>query len=186
MPGRTPQEAVQNYIDPLKRAVGCLDGYSQIFVADRVGKVGSQGAWMLNGPEGMELKGFGTLFAEQRFELVETDPERFDISVGRFRISTRMYNYKLVREAEGIEIRWHWHPVGNSHEFRPHIHPSFNLKAHMPSPRYSLEEIVESCISLGARPSCEDWQSRLLETDGIHKLYRTWSNDPTEQQPHRV
>lgn len=129
----------------------------------------------------MDLKGFGRLHAQQRFQLVYTDPKRFDISVGKLRVSTREYAYRIVHR-EGWEMRWHWHPEGSSAEHRPHIHPSVNIKAHLPTPRYTLEEVVESCISLGARPSREDWQAQLAETGGIHKLYRTWSNDPSERE----
>lgn len=180
MPGRTAQEAVQNYIEPLRRALGCLDGYAQIRVSSRVDRVGDVGAWILNGPDGMELKNFGVLHAQQSFELVEADPEKFDTSIGKLRVSTRMYIYRVVHRE--WELRWHWHPEGNSPEHRPHIHPSMDLKAHLPTPRFSLEEVVEACISLGARPAREDWSARLAETDGIHKLYRTWSNDPSEQR----
>ena len=46
----------------------------------------------------------------------------------------------------------------------------------------ALEDIVEGCIELGALPSCPDWKERLLETGGVHKLYRTWVDDPDEQR----
>ncbi|MDV2477835.1 hypothetical protein F8M49_25000 [Rhodococcus zopfii] len=130
----------------------------------------------------MALRGFGTFWAQQRFELVHTSDAHYAETNERFRVSTREYLYKVVLD-KGPEIRWHWHPQGNSPERRPHIHPSFNLKAHMPSGREALEDVIESCIELGATPSCQDYRVRLAETGGIHKLYRSWSDDPSEYKP---
>ncbi len=178
MPGRTPKEAVDAYIEPLRTAASCLKGFGKIMLAKPVKNVGDQSTWMLCGEDGMELPKFGSLYATQAFELVETDPQRFDISKGRFRVSTRMYLYKV--RTPSYEVRWHWHPGGNSHEQRPHVHPSFNLEAHLPTARCVFEEIIEGCIRLGAEPACGDWEEKLLETGGIHKLYRTWVNHPAE------
>jgi hypothetical protein len=63
MPGRTPAEAIRNYIDPLQRAVSCLEGVAKILLTQRVHRIGDIGAWILNGPDGMPLRGFGTLYA---------------------------------------------------------------------------------------------------------------------------
>ncbi|KHJ73397.1 hypothetical protein QR64_07270 [Rhodococcus sp. Chr-9] len=126
----------------------------------------------------MTLRGFGRFWASQRYELVETSDEHFDVTGERYRVSTREYLYKVVLDA-GHEIRWHWHPKGNSPERRPHIHPSFDLAAHIPSGRAVLEEVIEGCIEMGATPACDDYKDRLLATGGIHKLYRTWADNPT-------
>jgi hypothetical protein len=182
MPGRTPAEAVSNYIDPLQVAVSCLDGVAKILLTERVHRVGDSGAWILNGPDGMPLRGFGTFYAQQRFELVETSEEHREYEPReKFRVTTREYIYR-VELRTGQEIRWHWHPEGSSPHRRPHVHPSFNLRAHLPGPRIALEDVIEGCIELGARPACDDWKQRLAETGGVHKLYRTWINDPEERR----
>jgi hypothetical protein len=139
------------------------------------------GAWILNGPDGMPLRNFGVLFAQQRFELVHTSEDHFQYSNERFRVTTHEYIYRLELRT-GEQIRWHWHPRGNSPERRPHIHPSFNLKAHLPGPRIALEDVIEGCIELGAPASCSDWKDRLAETGGVHKLYRSWVDDPEEMR----
>lgn len=140
MPGRTPAEAVRAYTDPLQSAVSCLAGVAKIAMSKRVRAIGDQGAWILNSAAGMRLDGFGTFFAQQRFELVPTTEDVHpDYRQLPYRVSTRDYNYRLKLDDGGHEIRWHWHPVGHSDEPRPHIHPSFNLKAHIPGPRYALE-----------------------------------------------
>lgn len=178
MPGRTPAEAVKNYVGPLQKAVSCLEGVAKILLTQRVQRVGDHGAWILNGPDGMSLRGFGTFYAQQRFELVETSEEHREYAPAeRYRVTTREYIYRVELDT-GQQIRWHWHPEGRSSERRPHVHPSFNLKAHLPGPRIALEDVIEGCIELGALPACDDWKQRLAETGGVHKLYRTWINEP--------
>jgi hypothetical protein len=182
MPGRTPADAVRAYTGPLQCAVSCLAGVAKIVMSQQVRVLGGQGAWILNSPKGMRLEGFGTLFAQQLFELVPTTEDVHpDYRQLRYRVSTRDYNYRLKLDQGGHEIRWHWHPVGHSHERRPHMHPSFNLKAHIPGPRYALEDVVEACIALGAKYACDDWRERLAETGGRHKAHRTWTTDPDER-----
>jgi hypothetical protein len=162
--------------------VSCLAGVAKIAMSESVHAVGDEGAWILNGPTGMWLEGFGTLFALQRFELVRTTKDIHpDYGRLRYRVSTRYYNYRVKLSDGGHEIRWHWHPVGHSDERRPHIHPSFNLSAHIPGPRYTLEEVIEACIELGAKPACNDWHERLTATGERHKKHRTWTSDPGER-----
>jgi hypothetical protein len=130
----------------------------------------------------MRLEGFGTLFAQQRFELVRTTKDVHpDYRRLRYRVSTRYYNYRVKLDNGDHEILWHWHPIGNSDERRPHIHPPFDLKAHMPGPRYALEDVIESCIELGAKHGCDDWRKRLAVTGGRHKKHQTWTNAPGER-----
>jgi hypothetical protein len=182
MPGRRPADAIRAYIDPLQSAVSCLSGVAKIVMSERVRVIGDQGAWILNSPAGMPLDGFGTLFAQQRFELVPTTADVHpDYERLPYRVSTREYIYRVVMDC-GHEMRWHWHPMGNSHESRPHIHPSFNLKAHIPGPRYTLEEVIEACIELGAKRACDDWRERLADTGERHKKHRTWTSDPDERE----
>lgn len=186
MPGRTIPEAVRNYLEPLQRSVSCLAGVGKIVTSSRVVKVGDFGTWILNGPEGMQLPNFGTLHAQQRYEVVETDPEhRLANSGENFRVSTREYLYKVQIAAGDHTMMWHWHPVGNSPERRPHIHPSFNQKAHMPSGRMAIEDVIEGCIALGAKESRDDWQKVLMESGGLHKLHRTWVDEPGDLQRNR-
>lgn len=181
MPGRTVAEALRNYIDPIQRAISCFQGHGKVLVSSRVHNYGDHGAWTLNSPDqGMVLPHFGKFYAQQRFELVATtEKDCPDPSREPYRVSTREYIYRLVMDT-GTVVSWHWHPVGRSadNEKRPHMHPSFNPKAHMPGPRIAIEDVIEGCIEIGAPTSCGDWKERLLESGTTHKLYRTWVDDP--------
>ena len=183
MPGRTAPDAVRAYTAPLQAAVSCLQGVGKIVLSKRVHTYGDQGAWILNGEGGMRLEGCGTLFAIQRFELVPTTADVHpDYEQMPYRVSTREYAYRIRLEPEGQEMRWHWHPVGHSPERRPHIHPPFNLKAHIPGPRYAFEDVIEGCIALGAARGRDDWQETLRASAALHKKHQTWTNDPAERQ----
>lgn len=181
MPGRKPADAVRAYIEPIQQAFSCLQGVAKVNHANRVRNVGDIGAWILNA-DGMTLPGFGHLQAQQKYELVHTSEAHFADTGERYRVSTRGYLYEVRREVDDTQIAWHWHPDGTSSVVRPHIHPSFDRKIHLVGPRAVIEDIIENCIAMGAEPACDDWATKLAETGGVHKLYRSWSSSPDE--PH--
>jgi hypothetical protein len=75
-----------------------------------------------------------------------------------------------------------WHPLARNREV------SFPLprwgssgirgegyleRAHIPSPRESLEEYVRLMImDLGIPPACDDWQDRLTRTEAVFREHR--------------
>ena len=182
MPGRNPQEAVQNLIAPLARAVGVLDGWADLHLSRRGGyHLGQELTWILNEGAGLSLANVGTFFAEMGFQIVESDPKKHE---GRYRVTTLRYRYRL-ESLSGVD-RWraHWHPDGNSRVKVPHIHLPPDLKLHFEVPRISFEQTLQWCIQLGAPLSCSETEAErvLAETHGVHVLYRTWVNNPSERQ----
>lgn len=178
MPGRNPHEAVRNFIDPLSRAIGVLDGYAVLYLSKRGGyHQGEELAWVLNEGEGMELPGVGMYFAEMGFKVVPADPAKHE---GKFRVTTLRYRYKL-RDPNGEDLwRVHWHPDGTSSYKDPHIHIRPQLKVHLPTPRITFEQTIQWCIGLGAPLSCSAQEARdkLAESEFAHTLYRSWSTKP--------
>lgn len=172
MPGRTPTAALEAYYKPLRDALACLPGAANISCPQRITKIGDEGVWILNAPVGMIL-GAGIVFAaRQRFALVEAK----DKSAGKFRITTKMYSYKLTIYGED-QWRMHWHPKvpeGSDRESRPHIHLPHNFKAHLPTPRMTLEKAIEWCFGYGVSPNCKDWTDRLTRAESPHLEHRTW------------
>ena len=49
---------------------------------------------------------------------------------------------------------------------------------HFVTPRQTLESAVQWCIEMGAEPQNSQWRTVLAESEGIHQLYRSWSEDP--------
>ena len=175
MPGRTPAAALDAYIGPLQRAVSCL-GHAKITVTNpRPGQVGDEAMWFINGGHGIETA-VGLFEGSQRFRLIEIPEGDYRRQAGRFRMKTLMYAYNLHRD-DGT-LSWHWHPQGNSDEQRPHMHLPIGPRGHYPTPRFSIEETVEWTIAQGAEPACEDWRDRLAISDALHKLHRSWADDP--------
>jgi hypothetical protein len=48
-------------------------------------------------------------------------------------------------------------------------------RAHIPSPRVSIEEFIRLMIEdLGVQPRADDWDSRLRKTHNAFAKYKTW------------
>lgn len=176
MPGRTPAAALDAYYKPLRDALSCLPGAANISCSDRITRLGDEGVWILNAPGGMIL-GSGVVFAaRQAFALVEAA----DQSAGKFRVTTKMYSYKLTIFGED-QWRMHWHPQaqgGTDREQRPHLHLPPDFKAHLPTPRMTLEKAIEWCFGYGVKPNCPDWTDRLTAAETPHIDHRSWFDNP--------
>lgn len=183
MPGRNGYSAVQNYLDPIRNAMGILAvGPTIILGRKQEYDLGSEGYWRLGAEDGLQLKtanGTTAYFqAEQAFKIVDVDPATQSTSLGKFRVTTLMYAYEL--RVDGIvEWQMHWHPQGKSPETRPHYHFARRPGAHLPCARHTIEDAVEWCIEGGAVPTREDWAPRLLKTKEKHEEHRTWTDSPT-------
>lgn len=177
MPGDSPQQAVDAFLEPIQRAVACL-GPGKIVVSPGGRHAPNViHAWTLCPTEGMPLRGLGTLTATMNYEIVAVDPARHE--GGRWRVSTRSYAYTLTL-ADGTED-WamHWHPVGYSPVTTPHFHfRQRRPRGHFASERHTFEMAVRWCIELGATPARPDWDVVLAETEAIHRLWRTWIDRP--------
>ncbi|WKG03071.1 hypothetical protein [Mycolicibacterium sp. HK-90] len=193
MPGHSPYEAVENYRAPLIAAVKTLNP-AAFLVPGRNShnyQLGAEGYWRLGDEYGLRLSPKDPecrsmrFIAEQRYRIVECDPEKHEPELGSFRVTTLMYAYELAINDSTV-WQMHWHPVGNSDEHRPHYHISgddhFSVKHHLPSGRHTIEDAVEWCIQHGADPADPQWETVCAETKGVHVLHRSWSETPNE--PH--
>jgi hypothetical protein len=181
MPGRSPHEAVEFFLQSFRDAVGVLEGFSRIVVSQSGGyRKGQLYSWMLNGPEGMELGDVGVLRAAMWFEVVDADPAKHDKP---YRVTTRGYNYWLTMPSGQDAWRVHWHPTGNSDVSYPHVHPMPSY-GHFLTPRLTFETIVQWCMEMGAPLTCtrEEADNFLALVEAPHLLHRTWSDRPDE--PH--
>jgi hypothetical protein len=176
MPGRTPQEAVVAFLEPLREALKVLDATTKISVAHKGGyRVGVEYAWVLNSGLGVQVGEAGHLVAEMSFEIIECDPATNEFG-HPYRVSTRSYHYKL--RSPGGEDRWrmHWHPKGHSPVTYPHLHLPPDLKRHFPCERTTFEKAILWCAELGAPLTCTraEADNRLLLLEAPHRLHRSW------------
>lgn len=180
MPGATPRAAIQAFLEPLKQGMSLFDTTAVITVGEPVrpdpAKVYT---WTINRGDGAVLAGLGTFHASMKFQIVESDPSEHDEEhQGRYRCSTRGYNYKLTLRSGSDQWRMHWHPEGVSTESGPHVHPGSNLKLHLPTPRLTFETALGWLIQYDAPLRCtpDEARIRLAELEAAHLLYRSWAS----------
>jgi hypothetical protein len=181
MPGRNPQEAVDAFLAPLRDALSVLDAHTKIVVSGKRGsfRLGQPYAWHVNDENGVKV-GEHLLHAQMRFAIIEADPQKHD---GKYRCTTLGYWYKLEHVSGQFRFRAHWHPDGNSPVDFPHVHLPDAPKRHFMTPRISLENVIQWCIEFGAplRCSAQEAVNRLELAEAGHRLFRSWSNRPSEK-----
>lgn len=188
MPGRKPSEAFRRFIEPLQSAVTCLDDAKLTISPRGRADANTRHGWYLNGGKGLS-QGQLTFKAKMLYEIVPNS------RVGlreRWKVSTLGYMYQIDIDDHAL-VEYHWHPGPGSTHDEPHMHmgaaglvPSGVIvpRTHLPTARISLEEVVRLLIQeFGWEPKALDWENRLLLSEGIFKLYRSWHSHPTDQNP---
>lgn len=185
MPGRTENEAVKNFLAPLRDALAVLHASGVLVVTPKgTFRKGVTYLWALNEERGMRLGNVGTLYATMKFEIVDSDPE-WDEG-GPFRVSTRAYNYKFTDAAGQDRWRMHWHPEPPNTMIVPHLHlpPDY---AHRRCPRMTFEAAIEWCLPFHPPLNCseEEALAELLLARAPHLMHRRWVDHPDEPRPQR-
>lgn len=173
MPGRTPPDAFRAFIEPLEAAVACL-GNAKIAVSPGGrSDVHRDHSWTLNRPgQGMVFPGGYCFRASMKYRFVEHDEG--------WRVTTLEFIYSLSKADQDL---WaiHWHPVGSSHETRPHLHLAIpdagDKHVHRPISRLTFEDAVEWVISSGISPARDDWATILSGSKALHIAHRSWDGD---------
>lgn len=126
----------------------------------------------------------GLLFdADHQFEIVEIESRLWR---NLWRVSTRMYQYRLLDHDERELLVYHWQPgdafQGPDH---PHVHVSAALRArtsatdersidldrlHLATGRVSFEAVVRMLISeFDIAPQRPDWHAILTRTEAVFR-----------------
>jgi hypothetical protein len=172
MPDRTPAQARERFVAPLRRSLSCITN-AQIIVST-IGKPGQPEALTLSEDplrlrtlHGVEYQ----LRLRQQFHLV---PE------GRaWRVTTDAYQYRLDNVGGQELASWHWHPgTGNPH---PHLHvpggPAGG-STHLPTGRVSIESVIRVLLTdLGVQPARDhvsDFHDVLNASEGPFIESRRW------------
>jgi hypothetical protein len=169
MAGKSPALAVQNYIDPIRKALSCVTpaviqvggGYS---TADNPHLL-TLGA----DPVPLSPKGEIRLLVDQNYEIV-----RAKGVLGPWKVHTLKYIYALYHGEELI-LSYHWHPDTSPDIDFPHLHHPASPKVHFPTKRIALEDVIRLAIrEFGVMPLKKTWQRMLRETQGRFETYQTW------------
>lgn len=127
----------------------------------------------LEGPNRLELD------LRLRYKIIQDDRR----DMGPFRVTTLSYQHTLSTSSGEEIVSYQWHPVGQSHETRPHMHVGVSQlsrsavltnKAHVMTGRTSVEQVIRTAIELGAAPRCDDWSDRLDDLEAQFVRHRSW------------
>ena len=166
MPGRTPAEAVNNYMESLQPAVSCI---SDSIISVGGGYYPAAIPHILEFNQGNPARLRGTsrlwLFFEQYYRIV-----RSEISGNLWTVVEVSYRYRIMDSGQREILAYHWHPVGRSSFISQHLHIGHGAiaareelhSAHLPTGYVSLPDIIRLLIrDLRVTPRRSDWQSIL-------------------------
>lgn len=176
MPGKTPREAVQAYIDPLQKSLALIsEGVLRCDNRDRIDDLS-----VLRLPDPVSLHGRSHLFIGmvQQYRIIK-DPNN-----GPFRVTTAHYKYTLETEDSEEIIGYHWHPEGPSPVRYAHLHlgagaqigrSELDGRAHFPTGRVAFEDFVKLLIDVfDVKASRPTWRQALDRTKGLFERYKRW------------
>lgn len=185
--GRKPHEAVSNFIDSMQKTVSCVTG--SVLRPSKNGYARSEKPHILAFQDDpVVLKGDDlALSVRHDYRIVRGVGGVH----GRWKVETAAYYYELQTQS-GLEIlSYHWHPDGPSPAKFPHMHIGTGsgveidglLKAHFPTPRMVLEDLVWMLVTdFGVQSEREDWESVLGRSRARYEADRTWQYTPAERR----
>lgn len=177
MAGATPAEAVQSYIDPIRKALLCVTA-AVLHVRAGYYSADEPHVLTLAGGAPVRLKGPSriTLSVFQHYRVVEAAGTR-----GAWRVSTAGYYYALEEYGGNEIVAYHWHP--SSGVSFPHLHLLAGSrigreelqKAHLPTGRIAIEQVLRFAIAeFNTVPLRADWSDVLAETEAGFEAQRSW------------
>jgi hypothetical protein len=171
-----PATAVQHFVDPIQRALGCF--VVGKVTADRY-EPGAEGVLALNGGSSSRLSGRSklSLSVSMRYLVVEhPDPDK-----GPWKVSTTGWMYELQDADQGLLAAYHWHPISSSHIRTPHLHVPGRDKPHLPTRRVMIEDILRYAMEVGAAPHHpETWAEVDAANREAFARGATWGVGPTK------
>ena len=181
MAGKTPRQAVENFLGPLQQARSCVT--RSVLVASPGGYDHIAGLHAVTFGDGgpARLQGNTNLWlvVRQHYRIVEAPGPG-----GPWKVSTAGYLYSLRDSEDRDVISYHWHPTGRSDVTFPHLHlgagarvgHSYLANAHLPVGRIALEDMLRLAIKdLDVTPLRADWAEVLDSTQAAYEEWRTWA-----------
>jgi len=147
VPGKTPREAADNFVNFLKETLSCIS--SQYVTAyqqsDKLFKIYYEPYAVVTTRENREY----CLSVTQIFRVIPHPNLE-----GQFKARTQEYSYRLLAgPGENTEIlAYHWHPQEPGVNY-PHLHLRLYQRIHFPTSRVCLEDFVSLLMrDYGVRP----------------------------------
>ena len=166
MPGRTPAEAVNEYLQSAQLAISC--------VTDAVATVDggyyvSHTSHTLSLNQGRPVRIGGTsgvwLVFRQYYRIV-----RSEVPPALWTVAEEGYRYRILDADHREILAYHWHPTGLSSYAAQHLHIGHGAmirreelhRAHLPTGHVSVTDILRLLIrDFSASPRRRDWRAVL-------------------------
>ncbi len=150
MAGANPKQAVENFVQPLQEALGCLTT-AMIARQGQYNDLGEVYALAVNRGEPVLVQrasapGRIALRISQQYRIVEAEGER-----GPYKVETRGYMYSLANETGQEIVGYHWHPAGPSQFRRPHLNSPHQLAFGVEPNRCAVPALADVGVDRGAR-----------------------------------
>ena len=175
MAGKTPRQAVENFLAPIRQAVSCI---THSFVISGFDPDNSRPQVLtINNGDPVKLISTPTFYltVQMQYRVVEAKGER-----GPWKVTTAGYNYSVQDRLEKELFAYHWHPW--MQPTYPHLHlcPASGVnilrKIHLPTARISIEDVLQLLIAqFKVKPIRHDWKRVLKKSKGVYEKSRTWS-----------
>jgi hypothetical protein len=173
--GKTPERAVRNFVNPIRRAVGAFIA-DAIVAADTFDPSEGEGTLALQpSPSQFKVKGRAPRLAlalTMRYVITEDeDPAR-----GPWKVNTTGWYYTIHEGGQQI-LGFHWHPSRRSRVQSPHLHAFATQrfkKRHVPTGRVLIEDVLELAIELGAIPLNDDWDRICARNRAAVRRSQSW------------
>jgi hypothetical protein len=173
LPGRTPQEAREAFLVPLRRALTCITS-AQLFVPGGKKPGETEALALSEDPLRLHSERIGGpvhLILGHQFKVVQ-DGRR------SWHVTTTAYRYHLT-DANGAELlAWHWHPRTSPH---PHLHVAAGLigrHMHVPTGRVSAESVIRLLLGdlqvTPTRAHAGDYEQVLDDCERPFIEHRRW------------
>jgi hypothetical protein len=174
LPGRSPHEALDNFLSPIQRAISCVSkdvvrhaGDYELNTPCAI-QVGKQGT--------IKLKG-GKLYltVQLNYEIINDPDEQ-----GGYKINTTAYSYSIRDRHENEILRYDWHPHIEQIPY-PHVHmeDSTLKKHHLPTSRIALEQVLRLIITqFDVKPKRKDWSAVLTRGLRAFEDHCSWHAEP--------
>ena len=168
MQGRTPVEAVRNYIDPIQIAVSCVTD-SVVSVDGGYYPSAMPHLLTMNRETPVRLGGESRLWflLHKYYRVIESD-----LPSDSWMVEETGYRYAVI-DTEGKDVlEYHWHPVGESPVVAPHLHIGHGAMigraeiggAHLPTGQVTISDILRMLIrDFSITPRRSDWEFVLDE-----------------------
>lgn len=182
MPGRTPTEAFQAFIEPIRAAAVTLGQVKITPSAGGQSVPNATHAWSINREKGVVFRGGFRYEAQMHYRIVQRPVSR------EWKVETLGYRYQLALLGRHL-WRIHWHPTTISNYPGPHVHLSLwrpdslndddTLKRHHPTGRMTFEDSLEWLFNEeGVEASRPDYLDVIRESKDLHIQHRSWHSTP--------